>query len=249
MSSEVPPEVQALRTRSLKDLKAILASRAKVGIPIHLLCHEYEETTFEKLKFREMGYGTIVQLVNDYPDYFMTCKDPSGHIIVKAIPSKEDAHIHRLVSGQKIKSKKKTKKLVQIPVRRKLPHFTSLTRNARGKPPQTFITARNRMAPLMGSQHRSYSHSINTFQSTAFRNKPTVHQSNIPPRFQKNRPNAFFSTRSSAPPVNRGLSSTSSNTNSNMQNSSNNNTGNQGFQPNTSTPTNSVSPSGIYICY
>lgn len=246
--SEVPPEVQALRTRTLKDLKAVLAAKAKVGIPIHLLCHEYEETTFEKLRFREMGYGTVVQLINDHPDYFITCKDPSGHIIVKGIPSKEDAHIHKLVSGQKKKSKKKkSKKIVAISVHRKTPHFTSM-RN-KPKPVQSFITNTiNKVGKPLPQPQYGYSYSINTYSTTAFRNKPIVHQSNIPPRFQRKPPNTFFGTRSTPSFMTNQRSSSSSSTaniqsiSSNLQNNSNNNT--TSFQPNTSTPTISVSPAG-----
>lgn len=197
--SEVSPEVEKLRKNTINLLSAVLTAKAKVGIPLHLLAYEYEETVFEKLKFREMGYGTIEQFITDQSGIFTLNRGSDGHIHVKALPTEENKHIHRLVSGQKKKTKSKKKKVV-ISVKRfagprgsRTPAF-NLRGGYRGggrggggrgggRPPSLFCINNRSLPP--SSSRTFFSKSPSTVKPTnSFNNKKPVNSS-LPPRFQR----------------------------------------------------------------
>lgn len=177
--SNVPPEVEQLRKKTIELLTCVLTTKAKVGIPIHLLCYEYEEQVFEKLKFKEMGYGTLQQFIND-SDEFSTHRGIDGHVYVKALPTEDTKHIHRLVSGQKTKSKKKSKKVklafpthkfVQPPSKGKFNKNVPISTHA--PQPRTFSTSPtliNKTTPTTNNK---------------FFNKSKPLKNSLPPRFQK----------------------------------------------------------------
>lgn len=203
--SEVSPEVEKLRKNTVSLLSSLLTAKAKVGIPLHLLAYEYEETVFEKLKFREMGYGTIEQFITDQSDVFTLSRGSDGHIHVKALPTEKTAHIHRLVSGQKKKTKSKKKKVV-ISVKRFAGPRVSRppTFNPRGgyrgggrgggkgggRPPSLY-SINNRSAPPSSSR-TFFSKSPSTVKSNSFNNKAL---NSLPPRFQRTLNNNNYNGR------------------------------------------------------
>eukprot|EP00111_Clytia_hemisphaerica_P003797 TCONS_00010896-protein len=183
----VTPDVEKLRKSTVSLLSSILTAQAKVGIPLHSLAYEYEETVFEKLKIKEMGYGTIQQFITDYSNVFTMSPGMGGHLYVKAIPTDETAHIHRLVAGQKKKTKKKKRKAVVFPVRRfSGPRVARpSTRGGRGG----FTFNRNFQQSAVGSSKPFFSKSpaianrppTKTFNT--FMNKEKTN--NLPPRLQR----------------------------------------------------------------
>ena len=106
---QLSPSEQLMKTTKLL-LRSCLTAKAKVGIPLHLLNREYEEDCMTPLKFRELGYGSLEQFLRDIPDVCTVSRALEGYLVVKGVASKEDAHIYKLVSGQR-KSKKKPKKI------------------------------------------------------------------------------------------------------------------------------------------
>lgn len=118
-------DVQAqIRKKTITLLRSVLTTYGKSGVPLHLLSHEYQETCLERLSFREMGYGTLEQFLRDIPDVCSLVRSDEGYFVVKGVASKEDAHIFKLVSGQK-KPKKKSysKKPVALKVYRNASNF------------------------------------------------------------------------------------------------------------------------------
>ena len=113
-----------LRKKTIPLLRSVLIANAKSGIPLHLLCHEYQETCLEPLSFRNMGYGSLEQFLRDIPEVCSVVRSPEGFLVVKGIATKEDAHIYKLVSGQK-KPKKKlsSKKPFSLKVNRNASFF------------------------------------------------------------------------------------------------------------------------------
>ena len=106
---QLSPSEQLMKTTKLL-LRSCLTAKAKVGIPLHLLNREFEEDCMTPLKFRELGYGSLEQFLRDIPDVCTVSRALEGYLVVKGVASKEDAHIYKLVSGQR-KSKKKPKKI------------------------------------------------------------------------------------------------------------------------------------------
>ena len=177
--SNVSPEEEQLRKKTIELLTCVLTTKAKVGIPIHLLCYEYEEQVFEKLRFKEMGYGTLQQFITD-SDEFSTHRGIDGHVYVKALPTEDTKHIHRLVSGQKTKSKKKSKKV-------KLAFPTKLVRPPpKGK--QTFTFNKNAHVSQPRTFSTSPAGSINKPTNHKFFNKSKPLKNTLPPRFQRTFP-------------------------------------------------------------
>ena len=183
-----------LKKKAMPLLRAVLTAKAKVGIPLHMLCREFEETCMEPLKFREMGYGSLERFLRDCSDICNVTPSSEGHLVVKGIASKEDAHIYKLVSGQRKDRKKKNKRVI-LAVKRRAAHFTggktpnlkpSLRYNHLFLPPQP---------GLFGNQSTGYKPFINTLHPTnhnytQLRQAPFSRCNNeIAPRFQKGRQN------------------------------------------------------------
>lgn len=180
---------ETLKKKSMPLLRAVLTAKAKVGIPLHMLCREYEETCMEPLKFREMGYGSLEQFLRDCSDICTVNRASEGFLIVRGIASKEDAHIYKLVSGQK-KDKRKSKKVSIAVKRRSAVHFMG------GKRPNSRPS--NQISSYQGSSlssnHRTLSYNMNN-PYTQLRQTPTksvhfppiyqLNNNNLPPRFQK----------------------------------------------------------------
>ncbi|XP_057309699.1 tudor domain-containing protein 7-like [Hydractinia symbiolongicarpus] len=206
MGDGSPAEI--LRTKTVKLLRSVLVTKAKVGIPLHSLPFEYEETASDKLKFREMGYGSLEQFLRDIPDVCTVSKAREGYLVVKGIPSESDAHVYKLAVGQKASKKKKkpafAKSFNISQVRRRASHFTG------GHKPNTGPSMRNTYTNSPRGQPYGYGNTptAKLFGSTSFNQKPyfTLRQTpsynqrqvssmmpaqSIPPRFlrqQVNRP-------------------------------------------------------------
>ena len=179
-------EVEDLRKKTVSLLSSVLTAKAKVGIPLHLLAYEYEETVFEKLKLREMGYGTVEQFISDQSNVFTLSRGSDGHIHVKAIPTEETKHIHRLVSGQKKKTKSKKKKVV-ISVKRfagpRISHAPPYNARGGGRPP--FFAIDRNYQPLSSSKTFFSKIPSMVKPTNSFHNKNRPVNSSLPPRFQK----------------------------------------------------------------
>jgi len=199
--SNVSPEVEELRKKTISLLISVLTSKAKVGIPIHLLCYDYEEQVFEKLKFKEMGYGTLQQFIND-SDEFSTHRGMDGHVYVKALPTDETKHIHRLVTGQKTKKKAKkvklafpTRRIVRPPPKGKQTSFM-FNKNAPFASYSSKPRAYSSTSPLSANAKRTPTNNNPYFNKT----KPLKNA--LPPRFQK----TFPKRQTSSIPPNRPFS-------------------------------------------
>ena len=167
-------------------LRAVLTAKAKEGVALHMLLHEFQEATFSPLEFKKMGYGTLEQYVRDCPELCRVQRAPEGYLVVKGIASEEDAHIFRLVVGQNKKSKK-GKKTMPPHLKRTASHFTGGKNNFNFRSKSTFMGNNNnipRPALLNGP---------NTFNSGGFRKyaapspRPAggdVRNNNLAPRYQ-----------------------------------------------------------------
>lgn len=208
--SDISPEVEKLRKNTVNLLSSVLTAKAKVGIPLHLLAYEYEETVFEKLKWKEMGYGTLKQFIIDQNNVFTLNHGSDGHFHVKAIPTEETKHIHRLVTGQKKKTKSKKKKAqVVFSVKRFAgPHVSRPPPFARGggRPSSMFtFNNTNRNNQPSGSSRTFFSKNPSMVKPTTHTNNSVYNKNNktsasLPPRFQRalnNNSNSFNSNNNS----------------------------------------------------
>ena len=105
--STMTSETETLRKKTLPLLRAVFTAKGRVGLPLHTLCREYEETCMETLKFREMGYGSLEQFLRDNPEICTLTRGREGFLVVKGIATEEDKHVFNLVSGQRPERKKK----------------------------------------------------------------------------------------------------------------------------------------------
>lgn len=163
-------------------LRAVLAAKGKVGIPLHMVCREFEEDTFSPLNFKEMGYGSLEQYLRDCPEICRISRAPEGYLVVKGVATEEDAHVFKLVDGQRKNRKKKPKRMHGLTVKRKANHFMGGKQpNFRPRVNNNFLTLKNSDRGILGTPPPSYK---------KMRESPGP-KFELAPRFQKKPTNPF----------------------------------------------------------
>ncbi|KAL0103402.1 hypothetical protein PUN28_017578 [Cardiocondyla obscurior] len=84
----------------IKNLRSCLVS-SKGGVKLDDLMRDYHTITGERLRFKDFGYSSIENFVRNIPDVTLIRKN--GELYVEAAPSKNTAHLTKLVSRQKVK--------------------------------------------------------------------------------------------------------------------------------------------------
>ncbi|GAB6031534.1 Tdrd5p [Chamberlinius hualienensis] len=81
------------------NIRGVIESSTR-PLMLHEMRKQYEDLTFKSIPFRELGYSTLFDFCKNIPDtvYIVdTIKGP----VVEAVPSKESAHVERMVREQK----------------------------------------------------------------------------------------------------------------------------------------------------
>ena len=202
---QLSPSEQLMKTTKLL-LRSCLTAKAKVGIPLHLLNREYEEDCMTPLKFRELGYGSLEQFLRDIPDVCTVSRALEGYLVVKGVASKEDAHIYKLVSGQR-KSKKKPKKIKSFnysQIQWKAYHFNAARNSQKAfgnsKPKSDFTLKSFYREKFLIDKPKAHFTGKASRSTESIAGPPTIHKAmklpskkrqirsvhnDLPPRFQK----------------------------------------------------------------
>ena len=86
------------------ELRSVLLGM-KNGASVKQLHKEYELRMLRAIPFQEFGFRNVVQLIENLPDVAYL-DDSTGELRVHAVPDENTAHIARMVSMQKVCSRR-----------------------------------------------------------------------------------------------------------------------------------------------
>jgi len=81
-------------------IRATLMPHAKTGLPVEKLNREYREFTQQNIPYRDMGYPTLEDFLDQNPKLCRIAHKPTGWHVYGAV-TQETKHIHEMVTSQK----------------------------------------------------------------------------------------------------------------------------------------------------
>jgi len=83
------------------ELRSVLLPM-KAGATFKQIHNEYKERMGKEIPMQKLGCRNMKQLIDQLPDVAYLDYDNKGELRVYAVPDKSTAHIHRMVSKQKV---------------------------------------------------------------------------------------------------------------------------------------------------
>lgn len=177
------------REKLLEDLaieiKSVVMPSQK-GVPITSLLRDYKMLIGKGIPFRALGYSSLEDLLRAMPAFIRLENRFGGEIIVTAVPDQATAHIHSLISRQRVSKQRTSMK----PKRKPMSSFNSW--KPQHSPKQKYYQS----PQLYHGQHK-VSSTIRTVTQTQGNNPPRNVQPigifkqqkyEVPPRFSNPKP-------------------------------------------------------------
>ncbi|KAL1431286.1 hypothetical protein MTO96_014310 [Rhipicephalus appendiculatus] len=98
-------------------LSSILASQ-KDGLPLQSLDDEYRANVGTSIPYQELGYDTLVELLESVPQVVSLQRAPDGEIVARAAYNALTAHVTKMVAEQKPGPVRARRQLIQGPFHR-----------------------------------------------------------------------------------------------------------------------------------